>query len=96
MKLTEIEREMYSDAMGEPRRMAVEHQLKVGRFFDAADTVEIGHVQIMADTEALGESGVRFLEEIAIFPEDDRKVRVTTNASSPSSGGRTRRSVRSM
>ena len=78
MKLTEIEREMLSGAMGEPRRMAIEHQLKVGRFFDAADTVEIGHVHIMADTEALGEAGVRFLEEIAAYPEDDRKVRVPT------------------
>ena len=78
MKLTEIEREMLSGAMGEPRRMAIEHQLKVGRFFDAADTVEIGHVHIMADTEALGEAGVRFLEEIAAHPEDDRKVQVPT------------------
>ena len=78
MKLTEIEREMLSGAMGEPRRMAIEHQLKVGRFFDAADTVEIGHVHIMADTEALGEAGVRFLEELAAYPEDDRKVRVPT------------------
>ncbi len=78
MKLTEIEREMLSGAMGEPRRMAVEHQLKVGRFFDAADTVEIGHVHIMADTEAPGEAGVRFLEEIATYPEDDRRVKVPT------------------
>ena len=78
MKLTEIEREMLSGAMGEPRRMEIEHQLKVGRFFDASDTVEIGHVHIMADTEALGEAGVRFLEEIAAYPEDDRKVRVPT------------------
>ena len=78
MKLSEIEREMLSGTMGEPRRMAIEHQLKVGRFFDAADTVEIGHVHIMADTEALGEAGVRFLEEIAAYPEDDRKVRVPT------------------
>ncbi len=78
MRLTEIERHMLSGAMGEPRRIAVEHQLKVGRFFDAADTVEIGHVHIMADTEALGEAGVRFLEEIAAYPEDDRKVQVPT------------------
>ena len=61
MKLIEIEREILSGAMDEPRRMAIEHQLEVGCFFDAADAVEIGHVHIMSDTEALGEAGVRFL-----------------------------------
>ncbi|MEC7535726.1 MAG: aconitase X [Pseudomonadota bacterium] len=51
MKLSEIEQEMLAGKMGEPRRQAVEHQLRVGRFFDAEDTVEIGHVHIMAGTE---------------------------------------------
>ena len=78
MKLSEIEQEMLAGKMGEPRRQAVEHQLRVGRFFDAEDTVEIGHVHIMADTEALGEAGVRFLEEMAAYPEADRRVRVPT------------------
>ena len=78
MKLTAIEHEMMSGAMGEPRRIAIEHQLKVGRFFDAEETVEIGHVHIMADTEALGEAGVTFLENIARFPEQARRVRVPT------------------
>ena len=75
MKLSEIEQEMLAGKMGEPRRQAVEHQLRVGRFFDAEDTVEIGHVHIMADTEALGEAGVRFLEEMAAYPEADHRVR---------------------
>lgn len=78
MKISGIEQEMLSGALGEPRRMAVEHQLKVGRFFDAEDMVEIGHVHIMADTEALGEAGVSFLEEVACHPEEDRRVRVPT------------------
>ncbi|MEC9183702.1 MAG: aconitase X, partial [Pseudomonadota bacterium] len=78
MKLSEIEQEMLAGKMGEPRRQAVEHQLRVGRFFDAEDTVEIGHVHIMGDTEALGEAGVRFLEEMAAYPEADRRVRVPT------------------
>ena len=64
--------------MSEPRCQAIEHQLCVGRFFDAEDTVEIGQVHIMADAEALGEAGVRFLEEIAAYPEADRRVRVPT------------------
>ena len=78
MKLSEIERAMQAGEMGEPRRRAIAHQLQVGRFFDAADMVEVGHVHIMADTEALGEAGVRFLEEMAGFPEADRRVRVPT------------------
>lgn len=78
MKLSEIEQEMLAGKMGEPRRLAVEHQLKVGNFFDAEDMVEIGHVHIMADTEALGEAGVRFLEDMAKYPRDDRRVRVPT------------------
>ena len=78
MKLSEIEQEMLAGKMGEPRRQAVEHQLRVGCFFDAEETVEIGHVHIMADTEALGEAGVRFLEEMAAYPKDDRCVRVPT------------------
>lgn len=78
MKLSEIEQDMLAGELGVPRRLAVEHQLKVGRFFDAEDTVEIGHVHIMADTEALGEAGVRFLEEIAAYPLEERTVRVPT------------------
>ncbi len=78
MKLSEVETAMRAGEMGEPRRRAIEHQIQVGRFFDADEMVEIGHVHIMADTEALGEAGVRFLEEMAEFPEADRQVRVPT------------------
>ena len=74
MKLCEIEQEMLAGKMSEPRCQAIEYQLCVGRFFDAEDTVEIGHVHIMADTEDLGEAGVRFLEEMAAYPEADRRV----------------------
>ncbi len=69
---------MLAGEMGEPRRRAVEHQLRVGDFFDAEDTVPVGQVHIMADTEALGEAGVRFLEETADAPVEDRQVQVPT------------------
>ena len=78
MKLSEIEQEMLAGKMGEPRCQAIEHQLCVGRFFDAEDTVEIGHVHIMADTEPRGEAGVRFFEEMAAYAEADRRVCVPT------------------
>ena len=78
MQLGEVERRMRQGEMGEPRRQAIEHQIEVGRFFDARDMVEIGHVHIMADTEALGEAGVEFLEQVAGHPEEDRRVLVPT------------------
>ena len=78
MKLGEIEQEMLAGKMGEPRCQAIEHQLCVGRFFDAEDTVEIGHVHIMADTEPRKEAGVRFFEEMTAYPEADRRVSVPT------------------
>jgi hypothetical protein len=39
-----------------------QHQIAVGEFFDAADLVPAVEAHIMADTESLGEAGVRFLE----------------------------------
>ena len=74
MKLTDHEEAMLAGALGEPRKLALEHQIKVGRFFDAADMVEISQVHIMADTEALGEAGVQFLERIAEYPEKARSA----------------------
>jgi predicted aconitase len=76
MRLTDHEKAMLAGELGEPRRLALEHQIKVGRFFDAADMVGISQVHIMADTEALGEAGVEFLERIAAYPEADRRTAV--------------------
>ncbi len=69
---------MRAGAFGEPRRWAIEHQIAVGEFFDAADLVPISQAHIMADTESLGESGVGFLESLALRPEAERRVRVPT------------------
>ena len=37
MKLNEEEKAMLGGELGEPRRWAIEHMLRVGRFFDAPD-----------------------------------------------------------
>ena len=58
------------------RRWAIAHQIAVGEFFDAADFVPVSQAHIMADTESLGEAGVRFLETLAAAPEAERRVRV--------------------
>jgi predicted aconitase len=78
MRLSEEERAMLAGAFGETRRWAISHQIAVGEFFDAADLVPVSQAHIMADTESLGEAGVRFLEGLAAKPEAERRVRVPT------------------
>lgn len=78
MHLNDEERAMRTGAFGEPRRWAIEHQIAVGEFFDAADLVPVAQAHIMADTESLGEAGVSFLEILAAAPETERLVRVPT------------------
>ncbi|HEY3911005.1 MAG TPA: aconitase X catalytic domain-containing protein [Stellaceae bacterium] len=78
MRLTDEERAMLAGEQGEPRRWALAHQIAVGEFFDAADFVRVSQAHIMADTESLGEAGVRFLEGLAAAPEALRRVRVPT------------------
>src|SRR5579864_15170 len=78
MRLTDEEEAMRAGAFGEPRRWAIEHQIAVGEFFDAADLVPVAQAHVMADTESLGESGVRFLEGLAAAPAAERRVRVPT------------------
>ena len=69
---------MLAGALGEPRRRAIEHQIAVGEFFDAEDLVPVSQAHIMADTESLGEAGLRFLESLAAAREAERRVRVPT------------------
>src|SRR3954449_7428517 len=76
--LHDEEQAMRAGVFGEPRRWAIEHQIAVGEFFDAADLVPVSQAHIMADTESLGEAGIRFLESLAAAPETERRVRIPT------------------
>ena len=76
MRLNDEEKAMLGGEFGEPRRWAIAHQIAVGEFFDAVDFVPVSQAHIMADTESLGEAGVRFLEGLAAAPETERRVRV--------------------
>ncbi len=78
MKLTDYEESIRAGNLGEPRRLALEHQIKVGQFFDAEDLVAISQVHLMADTESLGAAGVEFLEKVASYPKDERRTVVPT------------------
>lgn len=78
MKLTDHETSMLRGAEGPARQFAMEQIVKVGEFFDASETVAVSQVHIMDDPEALGPSGVTFLEGLAKLPEKDRRVRIPT------------------
>jgi predicted aconitase len=76
MKLDDHQQAMLAGAEGPARRAAMEQIVKVGRFFDAEDCVAISQVHLMADPEALGPSGVDYLESLAAMPLAERRVRV--------------------
>ena len=78
MKLNDEEKAILAGDQGEVMRLALQHQLKVGTFFGAADFVPVTQAHIMADTESLGESGVAWLESLAALPRPDRRVRIPT------------------
>jgi predicted aconitase len=65
MKLNDIERAIAGGELGAAAKAALEHQLKVGEFFGAADFVPVTQAHVMADTESLGEAGVAWLESLA-------------------------------
>jgi len=78
MRLSDEERAMLAGELGAVRRWGISHQIAVGEFFDAADFVPVSQAHVMADTESLGEAGLRFLEGLAASPEAERRVRVPT------------------
>ena len=78
MNLNTEEKAMLAGEFGPVRKMAIEHQIKVGDFFGAKDFVEVSQAHIMADTESLGEAGVEWLETLAKNAAKDRVVRIPT------------------
>ncbi len=78
MKLNDEEQDILAGEAGPLPQLALKHQIKVGEFFDAADFVPVTQAHIMADTESLGEAGVRWLEGLAATTEGQRKVRIPT------------------
>jgi len=77
-RIDDEENAMLAGELGPARQWAIQHQIFVGQFFDAEDLVRVGQAHIMADTEATGEAGVRFVESLAAMPLVDRHVRIPT------------------
>ncbi len=65
MKLNDQEKAMLAGNQGPAKQWAIDHQIKVGKFFDALDMVPVSQAHMMADPESLGEAGVKFIETIA-------------------------------
>jgi predicted aconitase len=76
VKLDDTERAMLAGELGTAARIALEHQIKVGDFFGARDFTTVTQAHVMADTESLGEAGVRWLESLAA--SDGARVRIPT------------------
>ena len=75
-KLSPLGEAMKAGEYGPARRWAVEHQLQVGRMFDAADMVEVSQAHMMADPESIGLAGVELVERFSALPEDERQVAI--------------------
>jgi hypothetical protein len=73
MKLNELEQAMRAGEHGRAAQSALEHQIKVGDFFGAADFVPVTQAHIMADTESLGPAGIEWIESLA---KQDARARV--------------------
>ena len=78
MKLSSEEQAMLAGEFGEPRRISLAQQIKVGTMLDAEDFVPVNQAHIMCDTESLGPSGVEFLEVLASHQPAQRRVRIPT------------------
>jgi predicted aconitase len=76
MHLTKQDQAMLAGEFGHARQWAMQHMLQVGRFFDAEDFVDVTQAHMMADTESLGDAGVRFVEQMAKLPEAERRVKI--------------------
>jgi len=78
MRLDREEKAMLAGEFGPVPQEAIRHQVKVGGFFGAKDFVRVTQAHIMADTESLGESGVKWLESLAKAARGERTVRIPT------------------
>src|SRR5450759_2086821 len=78
MHLNDEEQDILAGKSGPVPQQALRHQIIVGEFFGANDFVPVTQAHIMADTESLGEAGVRWLEGLAATSEGQRRVRIPT------------------
>ena len=64
MFLNDEEKAMLNGELGESKKWAIEHQIRVGNFFSAKDFISVSQAHMMVDPESIGEAGVIFLENL--------------------------------
>lgn len=64
MKLSDEEKAMLAGDFGYPKQWAIDHQIKVGKMFDAQEMVLVNQAHMMIDPESVGDPGVAFLENL--------------------------------
>ena len=79
MRLNDEEKAMLAGEAGFVAKTAIEHQIKVGKFFGAEDFVPVTQAHIMADTESLGQAGVMWLEKLADANEGGVRIPTITD-----------------
>ena len=65
MYLNDEEKSMLNGDFGEVKQWALEHQIKVGKFFSANNFISVSQAHMMVDPESIGQAGVIFLEDLA-------------------------------
>lgn len=76
MKLDAEEQAMLAGEQGPARQWALDHQMKVGRMFDAEDLVQVSQAHMMGDAESVGVAGVELVERFAALSREERSVKV--------------------
>ena len=56
---------MLAGGMGSHVQWAMDHQIKLGNFFDTSDIILMSQVHMMADVESLRPAGALFMKAIA-------------------------------
>ena len=64
MYLNDEEKSMLNGDFGQAKKWALEHQIKVGKFFSASKFVNVSQAHMMVDPESIGQAGVIFLEDL--------------------------------
>jgi len=88
LQLDAEERAMLAGELGPVRKLAIEHQVRVGEFFGARDFVRVTQAHVMADSESLGEAADRHAPMLLLKQGEQGKLGEPALAPLPPIGSR--------
>ncbi|RDE24645.1 DUF521 domain-containing protein [Motiliproteus coralliicola] len=77
MKLTDLQQQMLEGQQGECRAWAMRFLVETGQALGADQLTPIRYAFLMADTDAMGEAGINFLEQLAETEPKQRRPRAS-------------------